>query len=288
MVNILRVEGAEQRGHPLPARLRQLRRDPRRRRRRPSTSCLIGGSYIGSEVAALADGEGRRVLDRDDGGAWRSRGRFGEDAGPLVPASCSNRTASTFHGGEALEALRGATAGSGRSLTKSGTSDRVRHGRRRRWGAARTRCWPQRGPGSRSTTGSSATRSCRPRSRGSTRAGDCCSYDSVVHGRRLRVEHWDVAMQQGMHAAATMLGEDAAVRGRCRTSSATSPTGRASSTSGRRRTGTRRSGAATATRGEFSVWYLEGRHGGGRPERRALGGPGRRAHAARGGRGRLT
>jgi 3-phenylpropionate/trans-cinnamate dioxygenase ferredoxin reductase component len=38
-------------------------------------------------------------------------------------------------------------------------------------------------------------------------AGDCCSYDSVVHGRRLRIEHWDVAMQQGMHAARNMLGE---------------------------------------------------------------------------------
>jgi 3-phenylpropionate/trans-cinnamate dioxygenase ferredoxin reductase subunit len=39
-------------------------------------------------------------------------------------------------------------------------------------------------------------------------AGDCCSYDSVIHGRRLRVEHWDVAMQQGMHAAGNMLGDD--------------------------------------------------------------------------------
>jgi 3-phenylpropionate/trans-cinnamate dioxygenase ferredoxin reductase subunit len=39
-------------------------------------------------------------------------------------------------------------------------------------------------------------------------AGDCCSYDSVVHGRRLRVEHWDVAMQQGMHAAGNMLGDE--------------------------------------------------------------------------------
>ena len=39
-------------------------------------------------------------------------------------------------------------------------------------------------------------------------AGDCCSYDSVVHGRRLRVEHWDVAMQQGIHAAGNMLGDD--------------------------------------------------------------------------------
>ncbi len=39
-------------------------------------------------------------------------------------------------------------------------------------------------------------------------AGDVCSYDSVVHGRRIRVEHWDVAMQQGMHAAKNMLGAD--------------------------------------------------------------------------------
>ena len=37
-------------------------------------------------------------------------------------------------------------------------------------------------------------------------AGDVCSYESVVHGRRLRVEHWDVALQQGRHAARGMLG----------------------------------------------------------------------------------
>ncbi|MFN2612851.1 MAG: NAD(P)/FAD-dependent oxidoreductase, partial [Solirubrobacterales bacterium] len=38
-------------------------------------------------------------------------------------------------------------------------------------------------------------------------AGDVCSYQSHVHGRRLRVEHWDVALQQGRHAARGMLGE---------------------------------------------------------------------------------
>jgi 3-phenylpropionate/trans-cinnamate dioxygenase ferredoxin reductase component len=39
-------------------------------------------------------------------------------------------------------------------------------------------------------------------------AGDVCSYDSVIHGRRLRVEHWDVSLQQGQHAAKGLMGED--------------------------------------------------------------------------------
>ena len=37
-------------------------------------------------------------------------------------------------------------------------------------------------------------------------AGDICEYDSVVHGRRLRVEHEDVAERQGETVAAAMLG----------------------------------------------------------------------------------
>jgi 3-phenylpropionate/trans-cinnamate dioxygenase ferredoxin reductase subunit len=39
-------------------------------------------------------------------------------------------------------------------------------------------------------------------------AGDMCEYDSVIHGRRLRVEHWDVAIEQGRTAARNMLGHD--------------------------------------------------------------------------------
>src|SRR4029077_5414434 len=39
-------------------------------------------------------------------------------------------------------------------------------------------------------------------------AGDIADYDSVVHGRRLRVEHWDVAFNHGKTAALNMLGRD--------------------------------------------------------------------------------
>jgi len=39
-------------------------------------------------------------------------------------------------------------------------------------------------------------------------AGDICEYDSRIHGRRIRVEHWDVANSQGRTAALNMLGRD--------------------------------------------------------------------------------
>jgi 3-phenylpropionate/trans-cinnamate dioxygenase ferredoxin reductase component len=37
-------------------------------------------------------------------------------------------------------------------------------------------------------------------------AGDICEYESPVHGRPLRIEHWDVAFNQGKTAALNMLG----------------------------------------------------------------------------------
>jgi 3-phenylpropionate/trans-cinnamate dioxygenase ferredoxin reductase subunit len=41
-------------------------------------------------------------------------------------------------------------------------------------------------------------------------AGDMAEYESVVHGgRRIRVEHWDVAVNQGKHVALGMLGNAA-------------------------------------------------------------------------------
>ncbi|HEX6651247.1 MAG TPA: FAD-dependent oxidoreductase [Thermoleophilaceae bacterium] len=37
-------------------------------------------------------------------------------------------------------------------------------------------------------------------------AGDICEYDSPVHGRPIRIEHWDVAFNQGKTVAFNMLG----------------------------------------------------------------------------------
>jgi 3-phenylpropionate/trans-cinnamate dioxygenase ferredoxin reductase subunit len=38
-------------------------------------------------------------------------------------------------------------------------------------------------------------------------AGDACDYDSVIHGRRLRVEHWEHARAQGSYVGTLIAGE---------------------------------------------------------------------------------
>ena len=40
-------------------------------------------------------------------------------------------------------------------------------------------------------------------------AGDACEYESVLHGRRMRIEHWEVALAQGKAAAAAVAGRPA-------------------------------------------------------------------------------
>ncbi len=50
--------------------------------------------------------------------------------------------------------------------------------------------------------------SLRTSAQGVFAAGDCCEYHSALHGRRVRVEHWDVAEAHGRTAARGMLGED--------------------------------------------------------------------------------
>jgi 3-phenylpropionate/trans-cinnamate dioxygenase ferredoxin reductase subunit len=40
-------------------------------------------------------------------------------------------------------------------------------------------------------------------------AGDACEYDSVLHGRRVRIEHWEVARAQGKAVASAVAGRPA-------------------------------------------------------------------------------
>jgi len=203
MVNILRVEGAENEGiHYLRAygNSDAIRADAEA----AEHVVLVGGSYIGAEVAAslTARGTKRTIVTMEDVALSRT---FGEEAGRWFQAQLEDRGV-TVHGGEELEAYEG----DGRVkavLAKSGLAvecDAVVVG-----AGVRPDAMLAQRAGLEVDDGIVCDSKLQTSAEGIYAAGDCCSYESVVHGRRLRVEHWDVAMQQGMHAAGNMLGADA-------------------------------------------------------------------------------
>ncbi len=202
MVNILRVEGAENEGiHYLRAygNSDAIRADAEA----AEHVVLIGGSYIGTEVAASLTAKGTRcsIVAIEDVILSRT---FGADAGSWFQEQIEARGVE-FHGGEELEAFEG-DGRVGAVLTKSGLSiecDAVVVGAGVR---------PDAMLAQRSGIEVDGAIVCDSKLRTSVAgiyaAGDCCSYESAIHGRRIHVEHWDVAMQQGIHAAANMLGDD--------------------------------------------------------------------------------
>jgi 3-phenylpropionate/trans-cinnamate dioxygenase ferredoxin reductase component len=201
-VNILRVEGAENEGiHYLRAfgNSDAIRADAEAAER----VALIGGSYIGCEVAASLTAQGTRctVLMQEEVALSRT---FGADAGRWFQQRMEAQGVE-FHGGEELEAFEG----DGRVaavVAKSGLTiecDAVVVGA----GVRPDATLAQRA-GIEVDGAIVCDSQLRTSAAGIYAAGDCASYESVVHGRRIHVEHWDVAMQQGMHAAANMLGEE--------------------------------------------------------------------------------
>jgi 3-phenylpropionate/trans-cinnamate dioxygenase ferredoxin reductase subunit len=203
LVNILRVEGAENEGiHYLRAfgNADAIRTDAEG----AGHVVLIGGSYIASEVAAslTAKGTDCTMIAIEEVPLSRT---FGEDAGRWFQGQLESHGVS-FVGGEELEAFEG--DGRIRSVvTKSGRSfqcDAVIVG-----AGVRADAMLAERAGLEVDDGIVCDSKLQSSVEGIYAAGDCCSYDSVVHGRRLRVEHWDVAMQQGIHVANNMLGDDA-------------------------------------------------------------------------------
>lgn len=202
MVNILRVEGAENEGiHYLRAfgNSDAIRADAEA----ADHVVLIGGSYIGTEVAASLAAKGVQctIVMMEDVALSRV---FGDQAGRWFQGKLEEHGV-TIHAGEELEAFEG----DGRVkavLTKSGLAiecDAVVVG-----AGVRPDAMLAQRAGLEVDDGIVCDSKLQSSAEGIYAAGDCCSYDSVVHGRRLRVEHWDVAMQQGMHVARNMLGEE--------------------------------------------------------------------------------
>jgi 3-phenylpropionate/trans-cinnamate dioxygenase ferredoxin reductase subunit len=203
MVNILRLEGAENEGiHYLRAygNADAIREDAKAAGR----VVLVGGSYIAAEVAAslAAAGTACTMVAVEEVALSRT---FGEDAGRFFQEGLEEHGV-TFVGGESV----GAFEGDGRVssvLTESGRGfecDLVVVG-----AGVRPDMMLAQSAGLDCDDGILCDSKLQTSAAGIYAAGDACSYDSVVHGRRIRVEHWDVAMQQGMHAAKNMLGADA-------------------------------------------------------------------------------
>ncbi len=164
---------------------------------------LIGGSFIGTEVAASLTARGKRctIVMMEEVATSQA---FGEEVGRYFHDVLSSNGVELV-GGEALEAFVG-DGRVGAVRTKSGKEIEGEvvvvgagvHPDVRLAGKA----------GLEVDDGIVCDERLQTSVEGIYAAGDLCSYQSVVHGRRLRVEHWDVALQQGQYAGKAMLGED--------------------------------------------------------------------------------
>ncbi len=168
---------------------------------------LIGGSYIGCEVAASLTAMGKRctIVMQEQTTLERS---FGARAGRFFQELLEAHGV-TVHGEDELERFEG-DGRVAKVVTRGGlepAADAVVIGA----GVTPDVQLAQRAGLEIGERGgvrcSSRLETSAP---GVFAAGDICEYDSVVHGLPLRIEHWDVAFNHGKTAALNMLGEDLA------------------------------------------------------------------------------
>jgi 3-phenylpropionate/trans-cinnamate dioxygenase ferredoxin reductase subunit len=169
---------------------------------------LIGGSYIGCEVAASLSMLGKRCTIVMQEELTLERG-FGKSAGRFFQELLESHGV-TIHGQDELERFDG-HGHVAKVITRAGlelAADAVVIGA----GVAPDVALAQRAG---LQIGERGGVRCSSRLESSTpgvfAAGDICEYDSVVHGGSpVRIEHWDVAFNQGKTAALNMLGRDVA------------------------------------------------------------------------------
>jgi 3-phenylpropionate/trans-cinnamate dioxygenase ferredoxin reductase subunit len=169
---------------------------------------LIGGSYIGCEVAASLTMLGKRCTIVMQEELTLERG-FGKNTGRFFQELLESHGV-TIHGQDELERFDG-DGRVAKVITRAGlelAADAVVIGA----GVAPDVALAQRAG---LTIGERGGVRCSSRLQSSTpgvfAAGDICEYESVVHGgAMMRLEHWDVAFNQGKTAALNMLGRDVA------------------------------------------------------------------------------
>lgn len=168
---------------------------------------LIGGSYIGCEVAASLSMMGKQVSIVMQEDVTLERG-FGAEAGRFFEGLLSSHGVH-IHGKDGLARFEGDGRVS-KVVTERGLelpADTVVIG-------AGVSPDVQLARSAGLTLGDSGGVRCDSRLATSApdvfAAGDMCEYDSQLHGGQLRIEHWDVAFNHGETAALNMLGRDVA------------------------------------------------------------------------------
>jgi NADPH-dependent 2,4-dienoyl-CoA reductase/sulfur reductase-like enzyme len=168
------------------------------------TVVLIGGSYIACEVAASLTAEGRRCTLVMQEELPLSLG-FGARAAGFL-SGVLREHGIDWVGGDALERFEGEDGRVRRVITAGGReleADAVVIG----VGVAPD-VMLARGAGLElaDSGGIACSQTLETSAAGVYAAGDACDYDSVVHGRRLRVEHWEHARAQGAYVGASIAG----------------------------------------------------------------------------------
>jgi len=165
---------------------------------------LIGGSYIGTEVAASLTLLGKKcsIVMMEDVTLERF---YGAEVGGFFQGVLEEHGVEV-HGGDQLERFEGADGRVTRVVTKSGKElpcDLVVIGAGVHPDVMLAKAAGLEIGDAGGVKCSSGLESSVP---GVFAAGDICEYDSVVHGKQLRIEHWDVAFNHGKTAAYNMMG----------------------------------------------------------------------------------
>lgn len=166
---------------------------------------IIGGSYIGTEVAASLTTLGHRCSIVMQESVTHERG-FGTQAGGFFQRVLEEHGV-TVHGGDELERFEGEGDRVQKVITKNGLeldADMVVIGA---GVAPDVMLAKPAGLELGERGGVRCSAQLETSVPGIYAAGDLCEYDSVVHGRPIRVEHWDVALNHGKTAALNMLGQ---------------------------------------------------------------------------------
>jgi 3-phenylpropionate/trans-cinnamate dioxygenase ferredoxin reductase subunit len=167
---------------------------------------IVGGSFIGTEVAASLTKLGTRctIVMLEDVTFER---QFGPEVGAFFQGVLEEHGVE-IHGGDELERFQGAEGRVSSVHTKGGLDlpcDTVVIGAGVQPDVTLARAAGLELGEAGGVKCSSKLESSEP---GIYAAGDICEYHSVIHDRPIRIEHWDVAFNQGKTAALNLLGRE--------------------------------------------------------------------------------